>query len=52
MNGGFSGVSESKESACSAGDLGLIPGSGRSPDRGNGKPLQSSCLGNFMDRGA
>ena len=34
-----------------AGDLGLILGSGRSPRKGNGNPLQSSCLGNFMGRG-
>ena len=41
-----------KESACSAGDLGLIPGSGRSPGEGNGNPLQYSCLENPMDREA
>ena len=41
-----------EESAYSAGDLGSIPGSGRSPGEGNGKPLQCSCLGNPMDRGA
>ena len=35
-----------------AGDLGLIPGSGRSPGGGNGNPLQYSCCENFMDRGA
>jgi len=34
------------------GDLGLIPGSGRSPGEGNGNPLQYSCLENPMDRGA
>ena len=34
------------------GDTGLIPGSGRSPGEGNGKPLQYSCLQNSMDRGA
>ena len=39
-------------SACNAGDLGLIPGSGRSPGEGNGNPLQNSCLENPMDRGA
>ena len=44
--------SEGKGSACNAGDLGLIPGSGRSPGEGNGNPLQYSCLGNPMDRGA
>ena len=38
--------SDGKESACSAEDLGLIPGSGRSPGEGNGNPLQCSCLGN------
>ena len=41
-----------KESACSAGDLSLIPGLGRSPGEGNDNPLQYSCLGNPMDRGA
>ena len=41
-----------KESACSAGDLGSIPGSGRSPGEGNGNPLQYSCLESPMDRGA
>ena len=40
-----------KESACNVGDLGLIPGSGRSTAEGNGNPLQYSCLGNPMDRG-
>ena len=44
--------SDSKESACSAGDLGLIPGSRRSPEEGNGNPLHYSCLENSMDRGA
>ena len=41
---GFPGVSDSKEFACNAGDLGSIPGSGRSPGEGNGNPLQYSCL--------
>ena len=44
-----------KESACNAGDTGdagSVPGSGRSPGEGNGNPLQYSCLGNPMDRGA
>ena len=41
-----------KESACNAGELGLIPGLGRSPGEGNGNPLQYSCLENSMDRGA
>ena len=49
---GFPGGSEGKESACNAGDLGLIPGLGRSPGEGNGNPLQYSCLENPMDRGA
>ena len=41
-----------KECACSAGDLGSVPGSGRSTGEGNGNPLQYSCLENSMDRGA
>ena len=44
-----------KEFTCNAGDLreeGSIPGSGRSPREGYGNPLQYSCLGNPMDRGA
>ena len=48
----FPGGSDDKESACSAGDLGLIPRLGRSPGEGNDNPLQYSCLGNPMDRGA
>ena len=48
----FPGGSEDKVSACSEGDLGLIPGSGRSPGEGNGNPLQYSCLENPMDGGA
>ena len=48
----FPGGSEVKASARNAGDLGLIPGSGRSPGEGNGNPLQYSCLENPMDRGA
>ena len=48
----FPGGSDGKESACNAGDLGSIPGSGRSPRKGNGNPLQYSCLENPMDRGA
>ena len=46
------GGSDGKESACSAGDLGSILGSGRSPGEGNGNPLQYSCLENPMERGA
>ena len=49
---GFPGGSEVKASACNAGDLGLIPGSGRTPGEGNGNPLQYSCLENPMDGGA
>ena len=48
---GFPGVSDGKESACNAGDPGLIPGLGRSPGEGNGYPIQYSCLENFIDRG-
>ena len=48
----FSHSSVGKSSACNAGDLGLIPGLGRSPGEGNGNPLQYSCLENPMDRGA
>ena len=47
-----SGGSEDKASACNTGDLGSIPGLGRSPGEGNGNPLQYSCLENPMDRGA
>ena len=49
---GFPGGSEGKASACNGGDLGSIPGSGRSPGEGNGNPLQYSCLENPMDGGA
>ena len=49
---GFPGVSDGKESAYNAGDLGSIPGLGRSPGEGNGIPLQYSCLENPMDGGA
>ena len=49
---GFPGSSDSKASACNAGDLGLIPRSGESPEEGNGNPLQYSCLENSMDGGA
>ena len=44
--------SDSKESACNAGDLGSIPGSGRCPEEVNGNPFQCSCLENPMDREA
>ena len=47
------GGASSKELACNSGDItGLIPGSGRSPGKGNGNPLQYSWLENPMDRGA
>ena len=45
----FPGGSDSKVSACNAGDPGSMPGSGRSPGKGNGNPLQYSCLENLMD---
>ena len=51
MRGGFLGGLAVKNPLPSAGDVGLIPGSGRSPGEGNGSPLQYSCLGNPMDRG-
>ena len=50
--GNLPGGSEVKASARNAGDLGSIPGLGRSPGEGNGNPLQYSCLENSMDRGA
>ena len=49
---GFPCSSVGKESASSAGDLGSIPGLGRSPGEANGNPLQYPCLENLMDRGA
>ena len=49
---GFPGGSAGKESACTAGDLGSIPGSGISPGGRNGNPVQYSCLENPVDRGA
>ena len=49
---GFPYSSVGKESACNAGDLGSIPGSGKSPGEGNGNPLQYSCLENPMERGS
>ena len=48
---GFPGGAGVKNPPANAGDMGLIPGSGRSPGEGNGNPLQYSCLGNPMDRG-
>jgi len=52
VNIGFAGSSVGEETACSAGDQILIPGSGRSRGEGNNNPLQYSCLENLMDRGA
>ena len=49
---GFPGGSEGGESACNERDPGLIPWSGRYPGEGNGYPLQYSCMGNPIDRGA
>ena len=49
---GFPSGSDGKGSACNVGDLGLIPGLGRSLGEGNGYPLQYSCLENSMDIGA
>ena len=48
----YTTISDCKESACSAGDPGFIPGLGRSPGEGNGNTLQNSCLENPTDRGA
>ena len=44
--------SDGKESVCNVGDLGSIPGLGRSPGGGHGNPLQCSCLENAMDHGS
>ena len=49
---GFLGGSVVKNLPANPGDVGSVPGSGRYPGEGNGNPLQSSCLGNSMDRGA
>ena len=48
----FTGGSDGKDPACNAGDLGSIPGSGRSLGEGNGNPLWYTCLENSMDREA
>ena len=50
--GGYPGGSMIKNLPANAGDLGSVPGSGRTPGGGHGNPLQDSCLGNPMDRGA
>ena len=52
FSGGFPSGSDSKESACNAGDAGLIPGSGRSLGEGNSNPLQYCCLETSVDKGA
>ena len=52
VKGGFASGSDGKESACNIGDLGLIPGSGRSSGEGNGNQFQCSCLENPLARGA
>ena len=52
QNLGFPSGSDGKESAHNVGDLGSIPGLGRSPGEGAGNPLQYSCLENSMDSGA
>ena len=48
----FPGGLEGKESACNVGDSGSVPGLGRSPGEGKGKPIQYSCLENHTDGGA
>ena len=48
---GFPGGSDGQESACNAGDMGSVPGLGRSPGGRQGNPLQCTCLENPMDRG-
>ena len=52
MQADFPGGSVVKNPPANAGDVGLIPGSGRCPEEGNGNPLQYSCLENPKDRGA
>ena len=52
MSSHFSDGSVVKNLPVNAGNMGSIPGSGRSPEAGNGNPLQDSCLGNLMDREA
>ena len=49
---GFPGGSDTKESACNAGDACLIPGSGRAPGEQNGYPFRYFCLENLIDKGA
>ena len=52
VNSGLPWCLSDQESDCQARGAGLIPGWGRCPGEGNGNPLQYSCLGNPMDRGA
>ena len=52
IKSGFPGGSDGKASAYNVGDLGSVPGLGRSPGEGNGNPFQYFCLENPMDRGA
>ena len=52
LQGYLSSLPGGKESTCQSGDAGSISGLGRSPEGGHGNPLQCSCLGNSMDRGA
>ena len=49
LSNGKHGWLNGKESDCNAGDTGSVPGSGRSPEKGNENPLQYFCLGNPMD---
>ena len=49
---GFPGGSVVKNTPANAGDVGSVPGSGKTPEEGNGNPLQYSCLENSMERGA
>ena len=52
LSGGFPGGSAVKNPPANAGAMGSVPGPERSPEEGNGNPLQYSCLGNPIDRGA
>ena len=52
LSGGFPGGSAVKNPPANAGDMGSVPGPERSPGEGHGNPLQCSCLGNPIDRGA
>ena len=52
VTAGFLGGSDGNESTCNVGNVGLVPGLGRSPGGGHGDPPQCSCLENRVDRGA